>query len=64
MLLLLSGRDLVATEFELLLERSDEWRNALAPPRIVTRKLPEATHTFSRQVWRDWTAAATADFIA
>jgi len=63
-LLLLSGRDLVATEFELLLERSDEWRNALAPPRVVTRKLPEATHTFSRQVWRDWTAAATADFIA
>jgi pimeloyl-ACP methyl ester carboxylesterase len=63
-LLLLSGRDLVATEFELLPERSDEWRNALAPPRVVTRKLPEATHTFSRQVWRDWAAAATADFIA
>ena len=64
MLLLLSGRDLVATEFELLLERSDEWRDALSPPRVVTRKLPEATHTFSRQVWRDWAAAATADFIA
>lgn len=63
-LLLLSGRDLVTTEFELLPERSDEWRNALAPPRVVTRKLPEATHTFSRQLWRDWAAAATADFIA
>jgi len=64
MLLLLSGRDLVATEFELLLERSDEWRDAMSPRRVVTRKLPEATHTFSRQVWRDWAAAATADFIA
>ena len=64
MLVLLSGRDMVATEFELLLERSDEWRNALGPPRVVTRKLPEATHTFSRRVWRDWAAAATADFIA
>jgi hypothetical protein len=63
-LLLLSGRDMVATEFELLLERSEEWRIALDPPRVVTRKLPEATHTFSRRVWRDWAAAATADFIA
>ena len=63
-LLLLSGRDMVATEFELLLERSVEWRVALGPPRVVTRKLPEATHTFSRRVWRDWAAAATADFIA
>ena len=63
-LVLLSGRDMVATEFELLLERSDEWRHALGPPRVVTRKLPEASHTFSRQVWRDWVAAATADFIA
>ena len=62
-LLLLSGRDLVATEFELLLERSEEWRAALGPRRVVTRKLPEATHTFSRQEWRDWTAIATADFI-
>ena len=34
------------------------------PLRVVTRKLPEANHTFSRRVWRDWAAAATADFIA
>ena len=54
----------MATEFELLLERSGEWRDALGPPRVVTRNLPEASHTFSRRVWRDWAAAATADFIA
>ena len=63
-LLLLSGRDLVATEFELMLERSDEWRDAFGPPRVVMHKLPEATHTLSRGVWRDWAAAATAEFLA
>jgi exosortase A-associated hydrolase 1 len=63
-LLLLSGRDLVATEFELLLERSEEWREALGSPRVITRRLPDATHTFSRGVWRDWVAAATAEFLA
>jgi exosortase A-associated hydrolase 1 len=63
-LLLLSGRDMVATEFELMLERSDEWRDAFGPPRVVTRKLPEATHTLSRGAWRDWAAAATGEFLA
>lgn len=63
-LLLLSGRDLVATEFELLLERSRDWREAFGPPRVVTRKLPEATHTFARGAWRDWVAATTAEFLA
>jgi uncharacterized protein len=63
MLLLLSGRDLVATEFELLLERSDEWREAFGPPRVLTRRNPDSTHTFSRGVWRDWAAAETADFL-
>jgi hypothetical protein len=64
MLLLLSGRDMVATEFELLLERSPEWRDAFGSPRTVRRKLPEATHTFARGAWRDWVAAATAEFLA
>jgi uncharacterized protein len=63
-LVLLSGQDLVATEFELLLDRSDAWRDAFRSPSVLTRKLPEATHTFSRRVWRDWAAAATAEFIA
>ena len=63
MLLLLSGRDMVATEFELLLERSPDWRDAFGSPRTVRRKLPEATHTFARGAWRDWVAAATAEFL-
>jgi exosortase A-associated hydrolase 1 len=63
-LVLLSGRDLVATEFELLLGRSADWQAAFRSPRTVMRKHPEATHTFSRREWRDWVATATAEFIA
>ena len=63
MLVLLSGNDTVATEFELLLDRYDDWRSAFQSPRVVMRKLPEATHTFSRRAWRDWVASATAEFI-
>ena len=62
-LVLLSGQDLVATEFELLLDRSEDWRMAFASPRVLIRKLPEATHTFARRAWRDWVASATAHFV-
>lgn len=58
-----SRRDLVATEFELLLERSADWQAAFRSPRVVIRKLAEATHTFQRREWRDWVASATAEFI-
>lgn len=63
MLVLLSGQDLVATEFELMLARSREWRQAFAPPRATTATLPEATHTFARRAWRDWVAGHTARFV-
>jgi uncharacterized protein len=62
-LILLSGQDLVATEFELLQQRSQDWRRAFASPRVTTMKLPEATHTFSRQVWRHWVEQASAQFV-
>ena len=63
-LVLLSGQDLVATEFESMLDRSEHWRAAFRAPRVRMRKLPQATHTFSRRAWRDWAARATAEFIA
>jgi hypothetical protein len=63
-LVLLSGRDLVATEFELLLDRSADWRAAFRSPRVLMRKLPDASHTFARRAWRDWVASATAEFVA
>jgi exosortase A-associated hydrolase 1 len=63
-LVLLSGQDLVATEFESMLARSEHWRAAFDSSRVQTRKLLPATHTFSRRAWRDWAAQATAEFIA
>jgi exosortase A-associated hydrolase 1 len=63
MLVLLSGRDLVATEFELALGRWQRWASAFSGPRVRIEKHPEANHTFSRREWRDWVAARTAEFI-
>jgi len=62
-LLLLSGADLVAAEFELMLARSRAWREAFAPPRTVTMHLPDANHTLARRVWRDWAAQHSAQFV-
>ena len=63
MLVLLSGRDLVATEFELALGRWQRWASAFSGPRVRIEKHPEANHTFSRREWRDWVAVRTAEFI-
>jgi hypothetical protein len=63
MLILLSGQDLVAAEFALLVNRSRHWRQAVAPPKAAILRLPEATHTFARRVWRDWVAQRSAEFI-
>jgi exosortase A-associated hydrolase 1 len=63
MLILLSGQDLVAAEFELLVNRSRHWRQAVAAPKAAIRRLPEATHTFARRAWRDWVAQRSVEFI-
>lgn len=62
-LVLLSGRDLVATEFELALQRWPRWAQAFAAPRVRFARHPDANHTFSRRVWRDWVADQTAGFL-
>ena len=64
MLVLLSGRDLVATEFELALQRWPRWGRIFAPPRVGFARNPDANHTFSRRVWRDWVADQTAEFVS
>jgi uncharacterized protein len=60
-LLILSGEDLTAREFEEVVRASSRWRRLLADARIERRNLPAANHTFSRSEWRDqvatWTAA-------
>ena len=63
MLILLSGRELVATEFELQLASSRQWRHPFSPLRTATMKLPGASHTFARRTWRDWVAERTTQFV-
>jgi exosortase A-associated hydrolase 1 len=64
MLVLLSGQDLVAAEFDSMLQRSAAWRTAFRASGVQTRTLPAATHTFSRRAWRDWVTQATTEFLS
>lgn len=62
-LVLLSGDDLVATEFRLLLKRDFAWTKAFGPPQGDTLELEEANHTFSRKEWRAWVETMTVHFV-
>jgi uncharacterized protein len=62
-LLILSGDDLTAQEFEQAARSSKQWRRLLADARVERRDLPSANHTFSRREWRDQVAAWTADWV-
>ena len=57
MMLVMSGRDMIATEFDVLLKSSPAWRQALADRQTVRHDLPYADHTFSTAQWRDQVAA-------
>jgi hypothetical protein len=52
-LLILSGRDLTAREFDEFTRSSKRWRPLLESPAIQRRDLPEADHIFSEPQWRD-----------
>jgi len=58
-LLIISGDDLVAAEFNDHVAASTAWQAALNRSGVQRRALAEANHTFSRQAWRnqvtDWT---------
>jgi exosortase A-associated hydrolase 1 len=58
-LIILSGNDLTAAEFNDTVTASAIWRRLLRQPRITRRDLPAANHTFSRREWRqqvmEWT---------
>lgn len=63
LLLILSGNDLTAQEFEGVAKGSGRWVKLLADARVTRRELPGANHTFSRREWRDQVAAWTADWV-
>lgn len=62
-LLILSGNDLTAREFQGLVEGSPSWQKLLAAPRVSRRDLPEASHTFSRREWRDQIGEWTTEWM-
>ena len=62
-LLITSGNDLVAQEFEDAAGRSPLWRRLLADPRVARHTLKDADHTFSTASWRDQVADWTLDWI-
>jgi exosortase A-associated hydrolase 1 len=62
-LVILSGNDLVAREFNDTVARSKNWQNLLASERVTKHSVPEANHTFSRREWRDEVASVTATWV-
>ncbi|WP_297484124.1 hydrolase 1, exosortase A system-associated, partial [Ferrovum sp.] len=62
-LLIISGEDLTAREFEDVVKASDAWRALLESPRVTRRALQEADHTFSRKAWKDQVADWTGEWL-
>ena len=52
-MLVMSGRDNIAREFDELLGSSHKWEEALSSKPTTRFDLPEADHTFSTRLWRD-----------
>ena len=68
-MLLMSGRDYIAREFDEVTAASQAWRGLLDDPRVQRRDLLEADHTFSRVPWKaqasdwvvEWVAASVTE---
>lgn len=65
-LLLMSGRDLIAREFDEVTKVSKDWQGLLSGPRITRKDIADADHTFSKpevkadaqRTLLDWLAAS------
>ena len=64
LLLVLSGRDYTAREFTEYTQAGAGWKAALAHPRLLTRALEAADHTFSDSASRRAVEALTLDWLA
>jgi uncharacterized protein len=62
-LLIMSGNDLTAREFDDTARKSSAWRLQMAEARLQRRDLAAADHTFSRRAWRDIVASWTVDWL-
>jgi exosortase A-associated hydrolase 1 len=52
-LIVLSGNDLISSEFKAMVKTSNKWKTMLKSPRVTCYDIPEADHTFSSRVWHD-----------
>jgi len=62
-LLILSGNDLTAGEFEDTVRGSRRWRRLVGRAGVERHRLPAANHTFSRQAWRDEVSRRTVEWV-
>jgi len=63
-MILMSGRDLIAREFDEVTESSAAWRGLLDDPRITRHLLLDADHTFSRDIWKDQVSTWVFEWLA
>lgn len=62
-LIILSGKDLTAQEFEVTVNSDARWRKCMSAANVITRKLPGADHTFSRREWRNQISTWTREWL-
>lgn len=62
-LVILSGQDLTAREYEQRVSEQPDWRDWLQSGPVTVRRLDEADHTFSCKRWRDQVAHWTLDWM-
>jgi len=61
--IIISGDDLTAAEFEDMVKGSKSWQKLLSAKGVAFFHLPEANHTFSKQIWRDQVAKQTYHWL-
>ena len=62
-MILMSGRDYIAREFDEVTGSSKAWEGLLDDPRICRRVVADADHTFSREIWKDQVADWVAEWL-
>lgn len=62
-LVILSGEDITAAEFEQSARADRHWRSILEAPHVTIKRLPDANHTFSRAKWRSTVEQRTLEWM-
>jgi len=63
-MILMSGRDWIAKEFDEITESSKAWQGLMQEPRISRRVISDADHTFSREIWKTQASDLVLEWIA